>query len=141
MRWMVEKDKNGFVHVRPDSNGNFKTRDEAIEMARKLAKGNKTILRIHNQGSGYDVVDYTSILTSNELYSKTLSEVKLARAELTVATMEYKKRKEEKKSSNEADMPIARRKLQLSKDRLKKAKLNLKLAIKRNKPAKVSVHE
>ncbi|AUF83395.1 DUF2188 domain-containing protein [Mesoplasma syrphidae] len=135
-RWSVERDKKGFIHVRLNQKtGNFKTKAEAIDMARKMAKGNRTILRIHTDKSGYDIVDYTSIQTSNEIFDKTLSDVKLARAELTVAKVEKQKRKSELKVAHETEHYIAKRKYDLAKERLKKSKMNLKNALKNNKRA------
>lgn len=130
LKWKVKTDKRGTVHILKSADGNFHTLEEAQVIAKKIAQDNKTIMKVHTP-KGIDpeaTVDYSSMLSVNEIISKQISEVKIAKAELMVAYADINKQKNVYKDAC-ADLKFEyKRKRSDSKDRIKKAKINLKNA-------------
>jgi len=80
--------------VKEDKQGTFKTSAQAVNVARKMAKTEKLVLEIFSEDNKLiETLNYKHILTSQEIYQKALSDLKLARAEKTVAKIEFDKRK------------------------------------------------
>lgn len=134
-KWKIKTDKNGKVHIQKDKLGNFVNREDAEMLAKKIAQENKTILFIHEEDN-FSELDYTNFLTSQEIYGKQESEVKITRAELAVARVAMKKRKQAYRNSLDTDDALLNKeKYEEAKERYRKAKINLKNAKKRFKSA------
>jgi len=99
MPWKIEEDKNGYIHVRNVRDGEFQDKDEAIKKAREMAIAKKTILRSHTKGSGYETVDFTSVLLPDEWIRKLESEIKISKAEYMIAKNKSKELRRELKKA------------------------------------------
>ncbi|ASZ08981.1 hypothetical protein CK556_01245 [Mesoplasma chauliocola] len=138
MPWKIVKTEKEVV-VTQDELGSFKLKDEAITEAKNLAREFKLIARIYDSkdnthSSEEMTIDYTSFFNSKEIHERSLSELKLAKAEVNVAKLELEQRKKELKSNKvEFEKPAFKMKVKNAKTRFKKAKLNLKAAEKRVK--------
>jgi len=129
MPWKVEEDKNGYIHVRRDKNGEFEEQDDALDKAKELAIANKTILRSHTIAEGYETIDFTSILLPYEWIGKMESELKISRAEYMIAKNKIKELKRELKKARifkEKDKILKiKQQIEESKILIKKKKMNL----------------
>ncbi|KAF5295768.1 hypothetical protein FQA39_LY12941 [Lamprigera yunnana] len=104
--------------------GNFKTQKDAVDIATQMARNIKTTVVIHSSKKDVDnevlitnednVLDYTSFLTVEEVLDKTESDLKLAKAEMTVALVESKRIKAQLKGAD----PVETNHLILSIDEL-----------------------
>lgn len=138
MPWKIVKNEKEVI-VTQDELGSFKEKEDAIIEAKKLAREHKLVAKIYDKNENTHsteemTIDYTSFFNSNEIHERSLSELKLAKAEVNVAKLELEQRKKELRSNkNDFERIIFKTKVRNAKVRLKKAKLNLKAAEKRIK--------
>ncbi|ATZ20756.1 hypothetical protein [Mesoplasma coleopterae] len=138
MPWKIVKTEKEVV-VTKDDLGSFKEKEDAITEAKKLAREHKLVAKIYDNRENTHstdemTIDYTSFFNSQEIHERSLSELKLAKAEVNVAKLELEQRRKELKSNkNEFEKITFKAKVRNAKIRFKKAKLNLKAAEKRIK--------
>ncbi|ATZ21438.1 hypothetical protein [Mesoplasma tabanidae] len=138
MPWKIVKTEKEVI-VTKDELGSFKEKEDAISEAKKLAREHKLVAKIYDNRENTHstdemTIDYTSFFNSHEIHERSLSELKLAKAEVNVAKLELDQRKKEMKNNkNEFEKITFKAKIRNAKIRLKKAKLNLKAAEKRIK--------
>jgi len=125
--WIVEKDKNGFYHVREDEKGKYANKDEAIEAGKKAAKKDKTTLRVHKvDAAGYDSFDYANAKSDKEKKAAQNEAVKKAKADVEAKKTKLKEAKKAVKGAK--DKKVAKAKVKEAKAKLKEAKNKLKEA-------------
>ncbi|ATZ17872.1 hypothetical protein [Mesoplasma melaleucae] len=138
MPWKIVKNEKEVI-VSQDELGSFKEKEEAIIEAKKLAREHKLVAKIYDKNENTHstdemTIDYTSFFSSHEIHERSLSELKLAKAEVNVAKLELEQRKKElRNNKNDYERITFKTKVRNAKIRLKKAKLNLKAAEKRIK--------
>ncbi|SYV95565.1 Uncharacterised protein, partial [Mycoplasma putrefaciens] len=82
--------------------GTFKTFAQAVDTAVKMAKTEKLYLDIYSdQNQLLDSLNYTKTLSVQEVYQKSISDLKLARAEKTVSKIELDQRKQDYKTNKD----------------------------------------
>lgn len=133
-KWKITKDKTGKIHVRLDqNNGTINSLDDAVILAKKIAQDEKTLLIIHGEEETISTkTDYTNFLTVEEVQGRQENEVKLAKAELTVArALLWKHKNSYKEAKTEEQRLLARRAYLEAKERVRKERINLKNAKKK----------
>ncbi|ATZ16261.1 hypothetical protein JN01_0326 [Entomoplasma freundtii] len=131
-KWKITKNEAGEIHVRFDpEGGTIGSLEHAITLAKKIAQDEKTLLIVHDDEEATKT-DYTNFLTIEEVQGRQENEVKLAKAELTVArALLWKYKNAYKEAKTEEQRELARKAYLEAKERVRKEKINLKNAKKK----------
>ncbi|ATZ18603.1 hypothetical protein ESOMN_v1c02190 [Williamsoniiplasma somnilux] len=142
-KWKVFTDNKGVVNIIEANDGNFFTLEDAQIMAKKIAKGNRAVMKFKNiEDDDVDItLDYTSILTRDEIINKQHSEVKISKAELIVAKAQALKQKQLYRQSTGQQKFENKRKYKYTKERIKREKIALKDAERKLKETLKSKEE
>ncbi|AEM68629.1 hypothetical protein [Mycoplasma putrefaciens] len=102
MSWNISKVDQTKIAVVYQQMGTFKTFAQAVDTAVKMAKTEKLYLDIYSdQNQLLDSLNYTKTLSVQEVYQKSISDLKLARAEKTVSKIELDQRKQDYKTNKD----------------------------------------
>lgn len=129
-KWKITVDRKQQVHVKPQSDGNFTSLDEATTLAKTLAQENKTLLFIHDDIEA-TFSDYTSFLSLGEMKLKLHRDLKTAEAELTVAKASMNKWKNAYRLAEKDEKQVKKTRYLDAKQRVFKEKINVKRAKKK----------
>ncbi|KNG79102.1 hypothetical protein [Mycoplasma sp. HU2014] len=139
MNWSISKISENKITVIPTKLGNFKTFAQAVDTAVKMAKSEKLYLDIFSEESILlESLNYTKTLSIQEIFQKSLSDLKLTYAEKTVAKIELDKRKKDYKDCSDLEQKEQLKELYINakwkykhkKKRIKYAKFRYKMAKK-----------